>query len=150
MKLRELADQLGCRLEGHGDTGTIDIQRVAGIEHARPGDITFVDNPRYAPFLETTRASAVIVTSDQPIPPGSALGILRTDQPYLTFARVVALFAPADGQKTGIDPLSSVAPDATIGAAPRLAVRHGGRGRQGRGAHDDLSSRRDRGRRPRG
>jgi UDP-3-O-[3-hydroxymyristoyl] glucosamine N-acyltransferase len=82
MKLRDLADQLGCRLEGHGDTGNIDIQRVAGIEHARPGDITFLDNPRYAPFLETTRASAVIVTSGQPIPPGSALGILRTDQPY--------------------------------------------------------------------
>jgi UDP-3-O-[3-hydroxymyristoyl] glucosamine N-acyltransferase len=120
MKLRELADQLGCRLEGHGDTGNIDIQRVAGIEHARPGEITFVDNPRYAPFLETTRASAVIVTSDQPIPPGSALGILRTDQPYLTFARVVALFAPAHGQKTGIDPLSSVAPDATIGSGASI------------------------------
>ena len=113
MKLRELAGQLGCRLEGHADTGDIDIQRVAGIEHARPGDVTFVDNPRYAPFLETTRASAVIVTSDQPIPPGSALGILRTDQPYLTFARAVGLFAPAHGQKTGIDPLSSVAADAT-------------------------------------
>ena len=116
MKLRDLAGQLGCRLEGHGDTANIDIQRVAGIEHARPGDITFVDNLRYAPFLETTRASDVIVTSSQPIPPGSALGILRTDQPYLTFARAVALFAPAHGQKTGIDPLSSVAADATIGS----------------------------------
>jgi UDP-3-O-[3-hydroxymyristoyl] glucosamine N-acyltransferase len=120
MKLRDLADRLGCRLEGHGDSGDIDIQRVAGIERARPGDITFVDNPRYAPFLETTLASAVIVTSDQPIPPGSALGILRTEQPYLTFARVVALFAPASGQKAGVDPLSSVAPDATIGSGASI------------------------------
>ena len=45
MKLRDLADQLQCRLEGAALRGDIDIQRVAGIEHAQPGDLTFLDNP---------------------------------------------------------------------------------------------------------
>jgi UDP-3-O-[3-hydroxymyristoyl] glucosamine N-acyltransferase len=120
MKLREVADRLDCRLEGGGDPGTIDIERVAGIEHAGPGDLTFLDNPKYAPFLTTTRASAVIITGTQEVPAGSALGILRHDQPYVTFARALALFAPASTLKPGVDPLSAVAPDATIGSGASI------------------------------
>ena len=39
MKLRELAERLACRLEGDGE---VDIVRVAGVEEAGPGDLTFV------------------------------------------------------------------------------------------------------------
>jgi UDP-3-O-[3-hydroxymyristoyl] glucosamine N-acyltransferase len=122
MKLRDLAEQLQCRLEGGGapGPGDIDIQRVAGIEHAQPGDLTFLDNPRYGSFLGTTRASAVIVSAAQAIPAGAALGILRSATPYITFARAVALFAPASTQKPGVDALSRVAPDATIGSGASI------------------------------
>jgi UDP-3-O-[3-hydroxymyristoyl] glucosamine N-acyltransferase len=118
MNLRDLAEQLQCPLEGDGD---IDIRRVAGIEHAQPGDITFVDSPRYVAFLATTRASAVIVTPAQrlappgPLAPGPALGVLRSDHPYVTFARAVALFAPTETPMAGIHPLSAVADSAAIG-----------------------------------
>jgi UDP-3-O-[3-hydroxymyristoyl] glucosamine N-acyltransferase len=116
MKLRDLAEQLQCRLEGDGN---VDIRRVSGIEHAQPGDVTFLDNPRYIPFLATTQASAVILTPKQVVDTkadGSTLGIIRSDQPYVTFARALALFAPAASQKAGIHPLSVVAADAAIGA----------------------------------
>ena len=113
MKLRELAERLQCRLEGDGD---IDVRRVAGIQHAQPGDITFIDNPRYVSFLATTHASAVILTPAQPLEPGTALGVLRSDRPYVSFARALALFAPDAAQKAGIDPLSVIAADAVIGA----------------------------------
>jgi UDP-3-O-[3-hydroxymyristoyl] glucosamine N-acyltransferase len=113
MKLRELAERLQCRLEGDGD---IDVRRVAGIQHAQPGDITFIDNPRYVSFLATTHASAVILTPAQPLASGRALGVLRSDRPYVAFARALALFAPDAAQKAGIDPLSVIAADATVGA----------------------------------
>ena len=119
MKLRDIAERLQCGLEGPNNAGEIEIERVAGIEHARPGDLTFVDNPKYAPFLATTQASAVIVTHNQDVPSG-ALGVLRNDQPYVTFARAVALFAPVSPQKPGVDPLSAVAPDASIGAGASI------------------------------
>src|SRR5262249_8740245 len=61
MKLGELARQLGCLLEGDA---TVDIQGVAGIEHAKPGQLTFVSNPRYTQVLGTTRASAVLLGKD--------------------------------------------------------------------------------------
>jgi UDP-3-O-[3-hydroxymyristoyl] glucosamine N-acyltransferase len=40
MKLREIADRLGCRLEGDGE---LEIAGVAGLENAGPEHLTFID-----------------------------------------------------------------------------------------------------------
>ena len=111
MKLSELAERLDCRLEGDG---AIDIVRVAGIQRAERGDVTFLTNSRYLPDLASTRASAVIVGSAQTARTSAAL--LRCDDPYSAFARAVSLFAHAVAPPRGVDRLSAVAPDATLGA----------------------------------
>ena len=113
MKLRELADKLQCRLEG--DSGA-DIIRVAGIDQAQAGDVTFVDNPRYISRLSSTQASAVIVSDDLQIPASATFAVLRSTKPYVDFARAVALFIPSSAPAKGVDKMSAVAPDATIGA----------------------------------
>jgi len=110
MKLRELAERLACRLEGDGE---VEIVRVAGIEDAGPGDLTFVANPKYLPALETTSASAVLLREDAPTP---AISVLRTADPYLGFARAVGLFAPAWKPQPGVHSMAAVARDATVGA----------------------------------
>src|ERR1051325_1968340 len=110
MKLRELAERLACRLEGHGE---IEIVRVAGIQDAGPGDLTFVANPKYLSQLSTTRASAVVLRDDTPQP---AVAVLRTADPYLAFARAVGLFAPAWKPQPGVHAMAAVARDATLGA----------------------------------
>jgi len=112
MRLRELAEKLQCRLDG--DNGA-DITRVAGIDRAQAGDVTFVDNPRYVSHLASTNASAVIVADDLQIPPGSKFAVLRSTKPYVDFARAVALFIPSSAPAKGIDKLSAVAPIATCG-----------------------------------
>ena len=53
MKLQLIAERLACRLEGDGG---VEIARVAGIEQAGPGDLTFMANPKYQSRLATTRA----------------------------------------------------------------------------------------------
>lgn len=112
MKLRELATRLDCRLEGDGD---IDVLRVAGIEQAEPGDVTFIAHEKYLTKLRVTRASAVIVAPDLPEVPGGP-ALLRTPQPYLAFAHAVALLTEDSAPPVGIDPTSVIASDATIGA----------------------------------
>jgi UDP-3-O-[3-hydroxymyristoyl] glucosamine N-acyltransferase len=107
--LGELAQRLGCRLDGDG---TIEITRVAGIEDAGPGEVTFLANPKYAPKLTSTRASAVIVDETVSAAP---CAMLRTDQPYLAFANAVALLAPMPRAAPGISPLAAVDPTAEIG-----------------------------------
>jgi UDP-3-O-[3-hydroxymyristoyl] glucosamine N-acyltransferase len=119
MKLRDLADRLQCRLE-RGD-GSVDIVRVAGIEQAQDGDVTFVDNPRYVAHLASTKASAVIVADALEVPASATFGVLRSTQPYVDFARAVAFFIPSSAPARGIDRLSAVAPDARIGADVSIA-----------------------------
>lgn len=116
LTLRDIAERLHCRLEGAVDD--VDIVRVAGIEQAGPGDLTFVANPRYHAQLRYTRASAVILgEGDQSAAP---CPVLRSDNPYRTFAEAVSLFHQPAPPVRGIDPLSSIAADATIG--PEVSV----------------------------
>jgi UDP-3-O-[3-hydroxymyristoyl] glucosamine N-acyltransferase len=114
LKVRDIANRLRCRLEA-GD-GDAEIDRVAGIEDAAPGDLTFVANPRYAALLATTRASAVILGATQAGAPPASAAVLRSDNPYLSFAQAVALLTHVVPPPTGIDRLSAVADDATLGA----------------------------------
>jgi UDP-3-O-[3-hydroxymyristoyl] glucosamine N-acyltransferase len=109
MQLRELAERLGCRLEGDG---ALEIRGVAGLEQAGQGDVAFFANPRYAPALRRTRASAVILGESAPAAP---CAMLRTKHPYLAFANVLSVFAQPEHRTPGIDELSSVASDATLG-----------------------------------
>ena len=109
MKLRELSERLGCRLEGDGD---VEIVRVAGIEHAQTGDLTFLANSKYESALAATRASAVLLRDEAPAAP---CAMLRTPDPYLAFARAVGLFAPEWRPAAGVHPMAAVAQDARIG-----------------------------------
>lgn len=111
MKLGDIAQRLRGRLDGDPD---LDIVRVAGIEHAQPGDLTFVANPKYIGHLESTRASAVIVGRAVTVPAGTR-AIVRCDDPYLAFAQAVGLFSQTVPPATGVDKLAWVAPDATLG-----------------------------------
>jgi UDP-3-O-[3-hydroxymyristoyl] glucosamine N-acyltransferase len=109
MQLRELAERLGCRLEGDG---SVEIRRVAGLDLAGEGDVAFFANAKYAAALRRTRASAVIIGDNEPPAP---CAMLRTSHPYLAFANALSLFAPAAQPPAGIHELGFVAPDASLG-----------------------------------
>ena len=108
MKLRELAERLGCELRGDGD---VEVAGVAGIEQAGPGDLTFLANPRYASRLAETRASAVILARGHE----AAVPCLLTDQPYLAFTRAVAMLRPPSRPAPGVHPSAQVDPTAVLG-----------------------------------
>jgi UDP-3-O-[3-hydroxymyristoyl] glucosamine N-acyltransferase len=129
VKLRELADRLHCRLDGDGE---IEILRVAGLESAGPGDLTFFANPRYAAALRHTRASAVIVGEGADAAPCATL---RSSLPYLSFAEALDLLAPDDRPSPLIHPSSvigagvalgrdvSIGPFAVVGDGARVGNR---------------------------
>jgi UDP-3-O-[3-hydroxymyristoyl] glucosamine N-acyltransferase len=110
MKLSQLADTLEARLEnGSPDT---EITGVAGIEEAQAGQVTFIANPKYASAARTTRASAVIVAED--FPSGNRT-VLRSSNPYLTFARAIELFYEAPRYTPGVHATAIIHPSASIG-----------------------------------
>ena len=109
MKLRQLAEHLQCRLDGDGD---LDVVRVTGLDRAGPGDVTFFANPRYAAALRATRASAVILGEDAPAAP---CAMLRSRNPYLSFAEALDLLDPPERRRPSIHPLSAVGAGVTMG-----------------------------------
>jgi UDP-3-O-[3-hydroxymyristoyl] glucosamine N-acyltransferase len=109
LTLRELADRLGCRLDGDGD---ITVWRVACLGEAAAGDVSFLANRKYASSLGATRASAVIVGIDGPAAPCATL---RTPDPYLAFANAATLLAPDDHPAPGVSAHAVIAADAALG-----------------------------------
>src|SRR5436190_16485327 len=109
MKLRKIADALGCRLEGDGE---LEISGVAGMDHAGPGQLTFLANPKYAPKVKHTKASAILVAEALQ---GMDIACLVSANPYLDFARALALFYQPPRPEPGVHPTAYVAPTATLG-----------------------------------
>ncbi|MFN8058905.1 MAG: UDP-3-O-(3-hydroxymyristoyl)glucosamine N-acyltransferase [Vicinamibacterales bacterium] len=116
MKLRDLASRLQCTWDGDGE---IDIRRVAGLEQAGDGDLTFFTNPRYADALKSTRASAVILGPDGP---ALSCPTLRTPHPYLAVARALALLHPQVRPAPGVHPLAHVADDAVVASSAAIGA----------------------------
>jgi len=106
----QIAELVGGDLEGDPQTR---VTGVSGIREAQPGDITFLANPRYAVHLSTTQAAAVIVSRNVR---SSDKTIIRTDDPYVAFVKVMKLLngddAPANA---GIHPSAVVGEGVTLG-----------------------------------
>ncbi len=126
MKLSAIAAALGMWLE-NGAPET-EITGVAGIETAGPGQITFISNPKYAAAARATKASAVIVAEDFPAL-STATAMLRSKNPYLDFARALAMFYQPPAYAPGIHPTAVIDPSARIGArahvGPYVVIQEG-------------------------
>jgi len=107
--LRELAELVGGSVEGDG---LLEISRLATIELAAPGEITFLGNAKYLAYLKDCRASAVIA------PPGvdaGSMSVLVCANPYLAVAKVQAHFHVRKPQPLGVLDGAIVHPEAQLG-----------------------------------
>jgi UDP-3-O-[3-hydroxymyristoyl] glucosamine N-acyltransferase len=107
--LSELAARLGCRLVGDS---SVSITGVAGMEQAGSGQLTFLANPKYAHKVKDTRAGAILLA--EPIP-SLRIPQLISSNPYLDFARALALFYQPPRPRSGVHPTASVADSARVG-----------------------------------
>ena len=104
LQLAELAVRYGCELHGDPDT---QIVRVATLQSASDGSISFLSNPGYRKYLQSTGASAVILKAE--LVDECPTACLVSDDPYLTYARIAADLHP------GYEATGVVHPSATIG-----------------------------------
>lgn len=84
--------QLAQKLNGVvvGDSNVV-IRDVAEIQHAQSGQITFLANPKYAKYVATTKAAAIVVAADSS---ADYPNLLKVANPNYTFAQLIALFRP--------------------------------------------------------
>jgi UDP-3-O-[3-hydroxymyristoyl] glucosamine N-acyltransferase len=108
-RVAELAKAVGGAVEGDGDRV---IRGVNGINEAGADEVTFVSNPKYASALATTAAGAVVVSPSVEAPGRT---IIRADNPYVAFARILTMFAPPAGLPATVSPLAFVHENAAVG-----------------------------------
>jgi len=110
LTLKELAAEIGAELSGDGELA---VASANTLEEAQPGQISFLANPKYAALLETTRASAVVVS---PGVSSDRVALLKTKDPYYSFTKaVIRLHGYRKHPFQGIHPAAHVDPAASIG-----------------------------------
>ena len=103
LRLDEIVARLGGDLAGNG---TLTVSRVAPLDKAASGDITFLSSPKYRSSLTATGATAVIVTAEAAS--ACPVAAIITAQPYLYFARVAQLLNPPLRPPAGVHPAAVV------------------------------------------
>ena len=120
----ELAERFGLALQGDG---AAQVRGVGTLARAEAGQLAFLANPKYRSQLAQTRASIVVMRSDDAT--GFAGTALIATDPYVAFARLAALFepralrAPGIHASTDIDASAVIADGAHIGAFVSIGAR---------------------------
>jgi UDP-3-O-[3-hydroxymyristoyl] glucosamine N-acyltransferase len=108
-RLSELAEYVGGTVVGDGE---VEISGIAPIDDAEAGQITFIAHPRYFRKLETTRASAIILSKEVP---STGKHLIIAANPQLAFVKILTLFFTRPYQPKGIDPKACISTTAQLG-----------------------------------
>ncbi|MHA2774473.1 UDP-3-O-(3-hydroxymyristoyl)glucosamine N-acyltransferase [Vibrio harveyi] len=111
LTLAELATITGGEL--FGDESLV-VNRVAPMDKAQEGDVTFLSNPKYAKHLSECQATVVMVKPEHK--DQCAGNVLVVADPYIAFARVV------QAMDTTPKPADEIAPSAVIAADVKMGT----------------------------
>lgn len=111
------AQEIGFMLNGtvEGDP-KVAVDKLAKIEEAAAGSLSFLANPKYEQYLYSTDASIVIVNNDLvPSSPVKAT-LIRVDNAYSAFSVLLEKYNTIKLNKSGIEQPSFIHPSANVGA----------------------------------
>ena len=90
MTVKEIADKINGEVTGNGEQH---ISFPAKIEEAQNSNITFLANEKYLPFLETTKAGAVVISKDlYKKNKQLKLNWIIVDDAYSAFTKILSFF----------------------------------------------------------
>lgn len=109
---RQIAELLNGTIEGNPDTK---VSRLAKIEEGTTGSLTFLANPAYTSFAYTTQASILIAGNDFQPEQAVTPTLIRVENAYAGFAKLLEVYNTIQRNKTGIEPNSYIDDSAKLG-----------------------------------
>ncbi|MBK6397252.1 MAG: UDP-3-O-(3-hydroxymyristoyl)glucosamine N-acyltransferase [Bacteroidetes bacterium] len=109
---RQIADLLKGKIEGKEDAK---VYRLDKIEEGAEGGLTFLANPKYTPFIYTTKASVVIVDHTFVAEQTVSSTMIRVENAYQSFVQLLEIYNQIQRDKKGIEQPSFVSTTATLG-----------------------------------
>lgn len=109
---RQIAEVIQGQVEGDPEAT---IGKLSKIEEGEPGTLSFLANPKYTQYIYTTAATVVIVNktfiAEQPVP----CTLIRVEDAYSAFARLLEVYNQIKMDKKGISGLAFVSESAKVG-----------------------------------
>lgn len=109
---KQIAELLDGEIDGNPEAS---VNRLSKIEEAGPGSLSFLANPKYTPYVYDTQASVVIVNKDFEAEREVQSTMVRVDDAYASFARLLDLYNQIRHDKKGIEEQAVVASSAKVG-----------------------------------
>jgi UDP-3-O-[3-hydroxymyristoyl] glucosamine N-acyltransferase len=117
--LAEVAGWCGATLGPNTDSDRV-IQDVAALDEAGPGDLTFLDNPRYLDALKRTRAAAALVSPRYAGAEPVTCAVLIAAEPYRAMAVVMTKLYPFAVKPGSVFGETGISPRASVHSSARL------------------------------
>lgn len=108
----QIAELLEGKIEGDPN---VSVSTVSKIEEGKKGSLSFLANPKYTQYIYSTEASIVIVGKDFKAEDKISATLIRVDDAYSAFAKILEAYNQIKQHKTGISDKASIAESAVIG-----------------------------------
>ncbi|HSH66242.1 MAG TPA: UDP-3-O-(3-hydroxymyristoyl)glucosamine N-acyltransferase [Bacteroidia bacterium] len=108
----QIAGLLNGNIEGKED---VKVSKLSKIEEGVPGSISFLANPKYTPYVYSTKASLVIVNKDLVLHAPVSATLIRVDNAETAFAKLLEMYNQVKLNKTGISKQAFISASAQVG-----------------------------------
>ncbi|WP_426430394.1 UDP-3-O-(3-hydroxymyristoyl)glucosamine N-acyltransferase [Winogradskyella sp. HB-48] len=93
----------------------IEVSKLAKIEEGTEGTLTFLANPKYKPYIYTTKSSIAIVNSDFEPEEAISTTLIKVEDAYGAFTKLLEYYNQIKLNKSGIEQPSFISDSAKIG-----------------------------------
>ena len=102
----QIAEILGGDIEGNAD---VEVYKLSKIEEGEKGSLTFLSNPKYTPYIYSTKASIAIVGKHFIPEKEYKTTLIKVDDAYQSFALLLEYYNQSKDKKSGIEEPSFIA-----------------------------------------
>ena len=109
---QQIASVINGTIEGNAE---VKVNYVSKIEEGKPGTISFLANPKYTQYIYNTLASIVIVNNDFKPEKEISATLIRVEDAYLAFAKLLDYYNRIKQDKQGVSKQAYISESASIG-----------------------------------
>lgn len=109
---KQIAELLDGKIEGNENA---EVSKLSKIEEGKPGSLSFLANPKYTQYIYSAKASIVIVNKDFVPEQKISSTLIRVDDAYQSFAKLLEVYNKIKLNKAGISKKAHVAANTQIG-----------------------------------
>lgn len=109
---QQIADLLGGSVEGNPE---VMVNNLCKIEEGKEGEMSFLSNPKYEPYIYDSKASIIIVNNDFEPSKSVSSTLIRVADSYKAFARILEVYNQYRLNRVGISELASISQEAKHG-----------------------------------